>query len=276
MFSVVFLLKLYSYWNYYSYSIYNNLFKTIQWNTTTIIFPILFVSNKIRALLLFSYFISAVKCIKTDFGVCTNHMCKNDGLCYPCETSDLNTLQLCSDEEKRRGFRSTFHTSETFQIYFPISKKYLALQVKSLSHVILKCTFFIQLRSIETGVCVHMVYCPHFVGKKQMHVIATNVRMEQNAPSIQTTNLIICKEIVLFIYAWMTKWFHNTKRLLLLTPRQKPSELIVLNEYFRCRCRLGFSGTFCEQQLSPCIMQGEKIDRRAGGDKLGKLASYDS
>ncbi|KAL4003653.1 EGF-like domain family protein [Acanthocheilonema viteae] len=48
---------------------------------------------------------NTVKCIKTDFGVCANRMCKNDGLCYPCETSDLNNLQLCSDEEKRRGFR---------------------------------------------------------------------------------------------------------------------------------------------------------------------------
>ncbi|EFO26531.2 hypothetical protein LOAG_01951 [Loa loa] len=48
---------------------------------------------------------NTVKCIKTDFGICTNHMCKNDGLCYPCNTSDLNNLQLCSGEEKRRGFR---------------------------------------------------------------------------------------------------------------------------------------------------------------------------
>ncbi|KAK6101743.1 EGF-like domain family protein [Brugia pahangi] len=48
---------------------------------------------------------NTVKCIKTDFGICTNHVCKNDGLCYSCETSDLNNLQLCSDEEKRRGFR---------------------------------------------------------------------------------------------------------------------------------------------------------------------------
>ncbi|VDO25790.1 unnamed protein product [Onchocerca flexuosa] len=51
------------------------------------------------------YLISAVKCIKTDFGICTQQMCKNDGLCYPCEATDLNNLQLCSDEEKRRGFR---------------------------------------------------------------------------------------------------------------------------------------------------------------------------
>uniref|UniRef100_A0A915Q2S2 EGF-like domain-containing protein n=1 Tax=Setaria digitata TaxID=48799 RepID=A0A915Q2S2_9BILA len=48
---------------------------------------------------------NTVQCIKADFRICTSHICKNDGLCYPCEVSDPNSLQLCSDEEKSRGFK---------------------------------------------------------------------------------------------------------------------------------------------------------------------------
>lgn len=53
----------------------------------------------------FTGYNNTVQCITTDFGLCANHLCKNDGHCYPCGESDLNNLQLCSDEERRRGFR---------------------------------------------------------------------------------------------------------------------------------------------------------------------------
>ncbi|VDM46713.1 unnamed protein product [Toxocara canis] len=46
-----------------------------------------------------------VKCVRADFGLCKNHECKNEGKCYPCDESDLQNLQLCTDEERRRGFR---------------------------------------------------------------------------------------------------------------------------------------------------------------------------
>ncbi|VDN02688.1 unnamed protein product [Thelazia callipaeda] len=48
---------------------------------------------------------NTVQCIRTDIGICAGQMCKNDGICYPCEESDMNNLQLCSDEEKQRRFR---------------------------------------------------------------------------------------------------------------------------------------------------------------------------
>uniref|UniRef100_F1KZM8 Sperm transmembrane protein 9 n=1 Tax=Ascaris suum TaxID=6253 RepID=F1KZM8_ASCSU len=46
-----------------------------------------------------------VKCVPADFGLCLNHQCKNQGKCYPCDATDEQGLQLCSEEERRRGFR---------------------------------------------------------------------------------------------------------------------------------------------------------------------------
>ncbi|VDK82805.1 unnamed protein product [Litomosoides sigmodontis] len=112
---------------------------------------------------------NTVKCIQTNFGACTNHMCKNDGLCYPCEASDQNNLQLCSDEEKRRGFRC---------------------------------------------LCPHGLLPPF---------------CDKEADACDRNKCLNGAECA-------------------VDPE---------NEFnYICRCRIGFSGTFCEQQLSPCIMQG--------------------
>ncbi|KAM3723613.1 Sperm transmembrane protein [Dirofilaria immitis] len=116
---------------------------------------------------------STVKCIKTDFGICTNHICKNDGLCYPCEASDLNNLQLCSDEEKRRGFRSYLICLCPQGLLSPFCEK--------------------EADACDQNKCQNGAEC------------AIDSENEFN---------------------------------------------------YICRCRLGFSGSFCEQHLSPCIKQG--------------------